>query len=112
MHAATSSPRCSRADAREARTPSAGRRHRRVFLRGRRGARRDGRPLRRAAAAAKSNAPPDLAGVTLAYVGSALATLYASVVMHSYFLTIVASIAQTVALLYYQVSYFPMGPRG
>ena len=55
---------------------------------------------------------PDRVVVSLAYVGSALATLYASVVMHSYFLTIVASIAQTVALLYYQVSYFPMGAAG
>ena len=68
--------------------------------------------LRGAAAQISHMLAPDRVVVSLAYVGSALATLYASVVMHSYFLTIVASIAQTVALLYYQVSYFPMGAAG
>jgi hypothetical protein len=46
------------------------------------------------------------------YVASLLATLYCSVVMHSYVLTIVSSVAQLVALVYYQVSYFPMGAQG
>ena len=68
--------------------------------------------LRGAAAQISHMLAPDRVVVSLAYVGSALGTLYASVVMHSYFLTIVASIAQTVALLYYQVSYFPMGAAG
>ena len=68
--------------------------------------------LRGAAAQISHMLAPDRGVVSLAYGGSALATLYASVVMHSYFLTIVASIAQTVALLYYQVSYFPMGAAG
>lgn len=46
------------------------------------------------------------------YVASLLATLYCSVVMHSYILTIVSSVLQFVALVYYQVSYFPMGTQG
>ena len=46
------------------------------------------------------------------YVASLLATLYCSVVMHSYVLTIISSVLQLVALVYYQVSYFPMGAQG
>jgi len=46
------------------------------------------------------------------YVASLLATLYCSVVMHSYILTIISSVLQLVALVYYQVSYFPMGAQG
>lgn len=36
------------------------------------------------------------------YVASLLATLYCSVVMHSYILTIISSVLQLVALVYYQ----------
>ena len=50
--------------------------------------------------------------VSLAYVGSLLATLYSALAMHSYLLTVFTSLAQLVALLYYQVSYFPMGAQG
>ena len=47
-----------------------------------------------------------------AYVGSLLATLYSALYLHSYSLTVLTSAAQLCALVYYQVSYFPMGLEG
>jgi len=49
---------------------------------------------------------------TAAYFGSIALTLYFSLGLHSTILTIVAAIAQLVALLWYLVSYFPMGSTG
>ena len=49
---------------------------------------------------------------SMAYLGSLLGTLYCALVLHSYVLTIVCSFAQLTSLLYYQVSYFPMGAQG
>jgi hypothetical protein len=45
-------------------------------------------------------------------VGALLGTLYCSLILHSYVLTILSSVAQAAALLYYQVSYFPYGAQG
>ncbi|KAF2463227.1 SFT2-domain-containing protein [Lindgomyces ingoldianus] len=49
---------------------------------------------------------------TAAYFGSIALTLYFSLSLHSTILTFIASIAQLVALLWYLVSYFPMGSTG
>ncbi|BFZ58404.1 Protein transport protein sft2 [Savitreella phatthalungensis] len=49
-------------------------------------------------------------GFTSAYVGSLIATLYFSRV--STLLTLIAAVVQMVALLWYLVSYFPMGSTG
>ncbi|KAF2804866.1 SFT2-domain-containing protein [Mytilinidion resinicola] len=49
---------------------------------------------------------------TAAYFGSIALTLYFSLGLHSTILTVVAAIAQLVALLWYLVSYFPMGSTG
>ena len=49
-----------------------------------------------------------LRGVRRVVVG----TLYCALVLHSYVLTILCSFAQLTSLLYYQVSYFPMGAQG
>ena len=38
--------------------------------------------------------------------------LWAALIKHSYFLTVMASVAQALALLYYQLSFFPMGAEG
>jgi hypothetical protein len=43
------------------------------------------------------------------YLGSIALTLYASLFLHSYLLSLVASGAQVVALAYYLTSYFPGG---
>lgn len=49
---------------------------------------------------------------TAAYFGSIALTLYFSLGLHSTLLTFVSSIAQLVCLLWYLVSYFPMGSTG
>ncbi|KAH7114314.1 Got1/Sft2-like family-domain-containing protein [Dendryphion nanum] len=49
---------------------------------------------------------------TAAYFGSIVLTLYFSLGLHSTILTFIASIAQLVCLLWYLVSYFPMGSTG
>ncbi|KNG48714.1 sft2-domain-containing protein [Stemphylium lycopersici] len=49
---------------------------------------------------------------TAAYFGSIALTLVFSLGLHSTILTFVAAIAQLVALLWYIVSYFPMGSSG
>ncbi|KAG9307329.1 hypothetical protein G9A89_017157 [Geosiphon pyriformis] len=46
---------------------------------------------------------------TFAYLGSMIATLYFAVGLHSYILTIIFSIIQVLALIWYVVSYFPGG---
>lgn len=46
---------------------------------------------------------------TAGYLGSVLLTLYASVVLKSYLLSLGASALQVVALLYYLTSYYPGG---
>jgi hypothetical protein len=49
---------------------------------------------------------------TAAYFGSIALTLYFSLGLHSTLLTFISSIAQLVCLLWYLVSYFPMGSTG
>lgn len=49
---------------------------------------------------------------TAAYFGSIALTLYFSLGLHSTILTFIASIAQLICLLWYLVSYFPMGSTG
>ncbi|ORY02378.1 Got1/Sft2-like family-domain-containing protein [Clohesyomyces aquaticus] len=49
---------------------------------------------------------------TAAYFGSIALTLYFSIGLHSTILTFIAAIAQLVALVWYLVSYFPMGSTG
>ncbi|KAJ7569457.1 hypothetical protein O6H91_01G079000 [Diphasiastrum complanatum] len=49
---------------------------------------------------------------TIAFVGSMAGTIYASTVMHSYVLSVIFSVIQILALLYYLISYFPGGSAG
>eukprot|EP00245_Coleochaete_scutata_P012553 TRINITY_DN488_c0_g1_i2.p1 TRINITY_DN488_c0_g1~~TRINITY_DN488_c0_g1_i2.p1 ORF type:complete len:231 (+),score=39.15 TRINITY_DN488_c0_g1_i2:72-764(+) len=49
---------------------------------------------------------------TGAFVGSMLGTLYASLVLHSYILSVLFSGVQVMALAYYALSYFPGGSAG
>ncbi|KAF2145548.1 uncharacterized protein K452DRAFT_283902 [Aplosporella prunicola CBS 121167] len=49
---------------------------------------------------------------TAAYFGTIALTLFFAIGLHSTFLTLVSSIAQLVCLLWYLVSYFPMGSSG
>ena len=49
---------------------------------------------------------------TGAYLGSIFGTLYASLWLHSYLLSIFFSGVQIFALLYYVASYFPGGSAG
>jgi len=49
---------------------------------------------------------------TAAYFGTIALTLYFSLGLHSTILTLLAAISQLVALLWYLVSYFPMGSTG
>jgi hypothetical protein len=43
------------------------------------------------------------------YIGSIVLTLYAALIMHSYLLSMLCSVLQVVALLYYLTSYYPGG---
>ena len=43
------------------------------------------------------------------YIGSIVLTLYAALIMHSYVLSLLCSVLQVVALLYYLTSYYPGG---
>lgn len=47
--------------------------------------------------------------IAAGYVGSIVLTLYAALIMHSYVLSLVCSVLQVVALLYYLTSYYPGG---
>ncbi|KAJ5145475.1 uncharacterized protein N7515_000039 [Penicillium bovifimosum] len=49
---------------------------------------------------------------TAAYFGSIVLTLYFAIGLQSLFLTLISSIFQLAALLWYLVSYFPMGSTG
>ncbi|KAL1874977.1 Protein transport protein sft2, partial [Paecilomyces lecythidis] len=49
---------------------------------------------------------------TAAYFGSIALTLYFAVGLHSTLLTLISSLFQLAALIWYLVSYFPMGSSG
>lgn len=49
---------------------------------------------------------------TLGFIGSTVGTIYVSVVLHSYILSIFFSMLQVIALSYYGISYFPGGSAG
>ncbi|KAL6839474.1 hypothetical protein ACP4OV_030744 [Aristida adscensionis] len=49
---------------------------------------------------------------TLGFVGSMIATIYVSMVLHSYILSVFFSVLQVLALAYYAISYFPGGSAG
>ncbi|KAG0473884.1 hypothetical protein HPP92_015221 [Vanilla planifolia] len=49
---------------------------------------------------------------TLTFLGSMLGTIYVSMVLHSYVLSVFFSVIQVLALAYYVVSYFPGGSAG
>ncbi|XP_021889928.1 protein transport protein SFT2-like [Carica papaya] len=49
---------------------------------------------------------------TLGFVGSMVGTIYVSMVLHSYILSVLFSVLQVVALSYYALSYFPGGSAG
>ncbi|TPR01843.1 Protein kinase domain family protein [Aspergillus niger] len=49
---------------------------------------------------------------TAAYFGSIAMTLYFAIGLHSTLLTLISSVFQLAALLWYLVSYFPMGSTG
>ncbi|PWA79859.1 vesicle transport protein, Got1/SFT2-like protein [Artemisia annua] len=50
--------------------------------------------------------------ITLGFIGSMLGTIYVSMVLHSYVLSVLFSILQVVSLSYYAISYFPGGSAG
>ncbi|KAJ6800091.1 protein transport protein SFT2 [Iris pallida] len=49
---------------------------------------------------------------TLGFVGSMVGTIYVSMVLHSYILSVVFSVIQVLSLSYYAISYFPGGSVG
>ncbi|KAL2473138.1 Got1/Sft2-like vescicle transport protein family [Forsythia ovata] len=49
---------------------------------------------------------------TLGFIGSMMGTIYVSMVLHSYILTVFFSVLQVLALAYYAISYFPGGSAG
>ncbi|KAK6141270.1 hypothetical protein DH2020_024986 [Rehmannia glutinosa] len=49
---------------------------------------------------------------TLGFLGSMAGTIYVSMVLHSYILSVVFSVLQVLALSYYAISYFPGGSAG
>ncbi|MCJ1292189.1 protein transport protein sft2 [Xylographa carneopallida] len=49
---------------------------------------------------------------TAVYFGSIALTLYSAIALHSTLLTLVAALVQLASLLWYLVSYFPMGGTG
>ncbi|KAK6947133.1 Vesicle transport protein, Got1/SFT2-like [Dillenia turbinata] len=49
---------------------------------------------------------------TLGFVGSMVGTIYVSMVLHSYILSVLFSVLQVLALAYYAISYFPGGSTG
>ncbi|KAJ4982328.1 hypothetical protein NE237_033165 [Protea cynaroides] len=50
--------------------------------------------------------------LTLGFIGSMVGTIYVSMVLHSYILSVLFSVLQVLALLYYAISYFPGGSAG
>ncbi|KAL5981911.1 hypothetical protein ACLOJK_015978 [Asimina triloba] len=49
---------------------------------------------------------------TLGFIGSMAGTIYVSMVLHSYILSVFFSVIQVLALSYYAISYFPGGSAG
>jgi hypothetical protein len=49
---------------------------------------------------------------TLGFLCSMMGTLYVSMVLHSYILSVLFSVVQVLALVYYSISYFPGGSTG
>ncbi|XWS51696.1 hypothetical protein CRYUN_Cryun11dG0005700 [Craigia yunnanensis] len=49
---------------------------------------------------------------TLGFIGSLVGTIYVSMVLHSYILSVLCSVLQVLALAYYAISYFPGGSAG
>ncbi|XP_020222771.1 protein transport protein SFT2 [Cajanus cajan] len=49
---------------------------------------------------------------TLGFLGSMVGTIYVSMVLHSYILSVVFSVVQVLSLGYYSISYFPGGSAG
>ncbi|XP_022753002.1 protein transport protein SFT2-like [Durio zibethinus] len=49
---------------------------------------------------------------TLGFIGSMVGTIYVSMVLHSYILSVLFSVLQVLALVYYAISYFPGGSAG
>ncbi|KAL8462152.1 hypothetical protein ACS0TY_033286 [Phlomoides rotata] len=49
---------------------------------------------------------------TLGFIGSMMGTIYVSMVLHSYILSVLFSVLQVMALAYYAISYFPGGSAG
>ncbi|XP_031481640.1 protein transport protein SFT2-like [Nymphaea colorata] len=49
---------------------------------------------------------------TLGFIGSMVGTIYVSMVLHSYILSVLFSVLQVLALSYYALSYFPGGSAG
>ncbi|XP_043690830.1 protein transport protein SFT2-like [Telopea speciosissima] len=50
--------------------------------------------------------------LTLGFIASMVGTIYVSMVLHSYVLSVLFSVLQVLALLYYAISYFPGGSAG
>ncbi|XP_050235827.1 protein transport protein SFT2-like [Mercurialis annua] len=55
---------------------------------------------------------PERLPLTLGFLGSMVGTLYVSMVLHSYILSVFFSVIQVLALAYYAISYFPGGSAG
>ncbi|KAI8006897.1 Protein transport protein SFT2 [Camellia lanceoleosa] len=49
---------------------------------------------------------------TLGFIGTMVGTIYVSMVLHSYILSVLFSVLQVLALSYYAISYFPGGSTG
>ncbi|KAJ4725379.1 Vesicle transport protein [Melia azedarach] len=49
---------------------------------------------------------------TLGFIGSMVGTIYVSMVLHSYILSVLFSVIQVLSLAYYAISYFPGGSAG
>ncbi|GAA0160557.1 hypothetical protein LIER_17087 [Lithospermum erythrorhizon] len=49
---------------------------------------------------------------TLGFIGTMVGTIYVSMVLHSYVLSVFFSVLQVLALSYYAISYFPGGSAG
>jgi hypothetical protein len=49
---------------------------------------------------------------TAGFLGSMAATIYVSMVLHSYIFSVICAAVQVLALLYYVLSYFPGGTAG
>ncbi|WCJ27637.1 Got1/Sft2-like vescicle transport protein family [Euphorbia peplus] len=49
---------------------------------------------------------------TLGFIGSMVGTIYVSMVLHSYVLSVLFSVIQVLSLTYYAISYFPGGAAG